>query len=193
MKRFICLLVIIGMFFMVGCAGKSVNPDYDAYLNAKTVAMKESPPTFEIACPDGGCNFKKLAYYDPRDRIVISQKNPHPGWTFASNVAKYGFYGFASYYAFDFLGSVATTGSDAYTNSFNEVGGDNFYAPTNVGAGRDAQRNGPWLGDDNGLHESGNTDRNRSPDDSGNRNDSHNDSNITTGEVEPVEPVEVVE
>lgn len=149
MKKLVLLLVILTL---TGCAGGGVNPDYDAYLDAKADAVKNQQPTFVLKCPPAGCNIIELSYYDPRDQVIITQKLPHPGWAFASSAVRYGFYGFAAYYAFDFLGDAIDGAGDAYTNSFNETGGDNIYNPTNISAGGDIGDTAPWFGDDNSDH-----------------------------------------
>lgn len=136
MKKLVVLFTCLALFFMVGCAGKTVNPDYAAYTAAVSDIVKNQPPTFSLKCPPTGCVFKELSYTDPRDRIIIQQKNPHPAWAFASQAVRFGFYGFAAYQITDVLqASLASAGSE-YHNSFNEVGGDNYNMPTNVGSDR---------------------------------------------------------
>ncbi len=87
-----------------GCASMS-RDHYGAYLKSAEAMAKHSKPTFEISCPEGGCNFKRLAYNDPRDRVTIAQKAPHPVWKFFGTLVK----GTVAVFGFKAISDVAET------------------------------------------------------------------------------------
>ncbi len=153
MKKIIVFASLFSFVVFTGCASMS-RDHYGAYLKSAEAMAKHSKPTFEISCPEGGCNFKRLAYNDPRDRVTIAQKAPHPVWKFFGTVVKGAVAFFGLKAVADVVETVATNSGDSiYTNSNNEIGGDNSYTPLDIATDIDTGDGGsignmaPWVGD----------------------------------------------
>ena len=150
MKKFSWFVLLVAALFMVGCGGRSINPDYSAYLETKVNIAKNAKPVFEVECPAQGCNFKRLAYYgNINEATALQQKAPSPAWRFAGQALKYGTMGFGIYAFGDIMETAIESAGSSYHNSFNEMGGSNYYAPTSVAAEGNIGDTSPWFGDDN--------------------------------------------
>ena len=147
MKKPIFLIFIVPLLTF-GCSTTGINQNYNAYLSAKMSILEKSKPTLSIKCPPTGCTFTELSYFDPRDRVSIKQKNPHPAWAFAGTVIKYGTGAYIAHDIVGFMGDAINAAGNTYTNSYNDIGGNN--TPITIGNDRGVVGDTyPWIGDDN--------------------------------------------
>jgi hypothetical protein len=148
MKLATSALFILFIILLSSCSTTQVNKNYDAYLNTQKFAIENSKPTFSIKCPKGGCTFTELSYFDPRDKINVKQKNPHPAWAFAGTVVKYGAGIYIAHDVLGFMGDAVNAAGSSYNNSYNTIGGSNTPITMNNDRGVIGDT-APWTGDDN--------------------------------------------
>ena len=145
MRKFIIFFGLC-LVMLSGCAAGNLN--YEKYLGAVEKANKFQKPTFKIECPEAGCKFTSLEYFDPRDKIAIQQKLPHPAWNLVAQGMKYATIGYGLYTFSDLMTTAIEGAGTVYRDSFNTTAGN--YTPIRISAdrGRIGSTN-PRIGDDN--------------------------------------------